>query len=366
MNAEHFFEQIQKHFELGLPFACFSKSGKLKAYLQSDDNLNLLEDFQSSGFVFCPFTSHHSKVIFPSKYSKVLNSKLIIEESQILKNRFKIHQDDKTKHLNLVGKAINQIKYSDLKKVICSRKIKVSSEVHSLDIFKNLGLSYPEAYSYCWFHPKIGLWLGATPEQFLLIERNQLKTVALAGTIDAEKHPEPEWSEKEIEEQQMVTDFVVKALKTSTKDLVISPTETVRAGRLWHLKTLITSKVEKDKLKNIIESLHPTSAVCGLPKTLAEAFIINNETYDREYYTGFLGELNVKQEIKRNNSLKNQEQSAIKSIRTFTDLHVNLRCMKKSGDDLEIFVGGGITKDSQPEAEYEETVSKSQTLLNVL
>jgi isochorismate synthase len=119
-------------------------------------------------------------------------------------------------------------------------------------------------------------------------------------------------------------------------------------------------------LPEIIKELHPTSAVCGLPKPEAMSFILEHEHYNREYYSGFLGELNVKSAIHRRRKSLNQEQLAIKSIKTISDLHVNLRCMKVSESYVEIYVGGGITADSQPEAEYLETVAKSQTLLNVL
>ena len=49
----------------------------------------------------------------------------------------------------------------------------------------------------------------------------------------------------------------------------------------------------KKSIKKIILALHPTSAVCGLPKQEAKEFILQNEGYNREYYSGFLGELNI-------------------------------------------------------------------------
>jgi len=96
--------------------------------------------------------------------------------------------------------------------------------------------------------------------------------------------------------------------------------------------------------------LHPTPAVCGLPKKITKDFILNNEGYNREYYSGFLGEINKDFVSKENN----------------TDLFVNLRCMQITDNKAFIYVGGGITKDSIPENEWKETVNKSMTIKKVL
>ena len=84
-----------------------------------------------------------------------------------------------------------------------------------------------------------------------------------------------------------------------------------------------------------------------MPKEISKEFILSNEGYDREFYTGFLGELN----------LTNTER---------THLFVNLRCMKLTDNKATIYVGGGITKDSTAEREWDETQHKSKTMLNLL
>src|SRR5690606_2571312 len=98
-------------------------------------------------------------------------------------------------------------------------------------------------------------------------------------------------------------------------------------------------------------------AVCGLPKEKAMHFIKENENYDREFYTGFLGELNYNDEAFDN-------QVFIKE--SYADLYVNLRCMKLNKDFATLFVGGGITKDSYPDKEWMETVHKTTTMLEIL
>ncbi len=79
----------------------------------------------------------------------------------------------------------------------------------------------------------------------------------------------------------------------------------------------------------LIKKLHPTPAVCGLPLESSKEFILKNENYKRTYYTGFLGELNLTKENKNT-----------------SELFVNLRCMEIKNSSAFIFVGGGITKES--------------------
>ena len=119
-------------------------------------------------------------------------------------------------------------------------------------------------------------------------------------------------------------------------------------------------------LGEIILALHPTPAVCGLPKELAKDFILRNEKHKRQYYTGFLGELNFKEEIIRPSTRKNQENRAYRTLKNRTSLYVNLRCMEIRGNRVSIFVGGGITKESVPEMEWEETKDKTRTMLNII
>jgi isochorismate synthase len=95
----------------------------------------------------------------------------------------------------------------------------------------------------------------------------------------------------------------------------------------------------------VLHSLHPTSAVCGMPKQEALSFILEKEGYNRAFYSGFLGPVHL------------QGQS---------NLFVNLRCMQLQKTSAILYVGAGITQDSIPCAEWDETVLKSKTLLSVL
>ena len=84
---------------------------------------------------------------------------------------------------------------------------------------------------------------------------------------------------------------------------------------------------------------------CGLPKEEAYHFIIENEGYDRSYYSGFIGWLDPKGK---------------------TDLYVNLRCMNILPQTFTLYAGGGLLAASQLEDEWQETEDKLDTMRRIV
>ena len=119
-------------------------------------------------------------------------------------------------------------------------------------------------------------------------------------------------------------------------------------------------------LKELLRAMHPTPAVCGTPRQMALDYVFLNEAYDREFYAGFFGELNVPTEQTFRNSKKNIENRAYQPNRKSTHLAVNLRCMKLDGSLATLYSGGGITKNSDPLTECVEIQNKIQTIKKVL
>jgi isochorismate synthase len=325
------------------------------------------EKFEDVGFVFAPFDNSIQSVLMPLDHSDVLScefEEFIANSSQ--KNNSEAIDTDRVEHMRLIQKGIKSIHEKHLQKVVLSRCESVTfSEDQSISIFKKLLQAYPNAFVYCWFHPKVGLWLGATPETLISISGNRFKTMALAGTQPYKDTLDISWQNKEKEEQQLVTDYIESQLKSSVDSLTITEPKTIKAGNLLHLQSNVAGILKTDLL-SILNKLHPTPAVCGLPVKEAKSFILQNESYNREYYTGFLGELNLKETTSRNTNKRNVENNAYSSVKTVSHLYVNLRCMQIKNKQALIYVGGGITKDSNPEFEWDETVSKSETMKRVL
>ena len=348
------FEKIKTHKAQNLPFVIYSKpnSDVTIGVFQNDNQLYKLDDFQAKGFVFAPFDEGLTCCI-PKDFSEVVltDNNYLEFDSKETTLSFKEDANQKEKFEELVKNAIQNINLGLTDKIVVSRKETVEIDLFDIEFsFKKMLSLYKSAFKYCFFHPKIGLWMGATPEQFLKIENNTLKTVALAGTRLFTENDN--WGEKEIKEQQFVTDFIVSNIAEYTNSVNVSKPYTVTAGNIQHIKTDIKAVINsKNNLEGLINKMHPTPAVCGLPKEASKNFILKNENYNRKYYAGFLGELNF----------CNESNSSLVS-----DLFVNLRCMEITNDSADIFIGCGITKDSNPENEYIETKNKSVTMKNIL
>ena len=370
MTQDSFFETLERQYQNQLPFVVYSRAinSIIKCWLQNDDSLYTTSDFTESGFVFAPFDLNGKSILLPETECEHLT----LEISNLdLDEDFKtttIENYGEEQHVQLVTKGIDTINQGELSKVVLSRKVEKDIEnTNPLTIFKRLFNTYKNAMVYCWYHPKVGLWLGATPELLFKVEGKQLTTISLAGTQPYSEKDEVSWTNKEYEEQQIVTDYITKQIEPHTSDIKISEVETVRAGNLLHLKTYIRSRIKvESSLKSVIEALHPTPAVCGFPKEASKQFILKNENYKREYYTGFLGELNLKTSKTRNTNRRNVENNAYAVVRRHSNFYVNLRCMQLKDEKAMIYVGGGITKDSVPQNEWEETVNKTKTIVNVL
>jgi len=256
----------------------------------------------------------------------------------------------KDDYLELIENTITQIREGALSKVIISRQIPIKRTETSLGTtFLQLHDQTPNAFTYFVNLPVAGMWMGATPEVLIKSDGEQFETVSLAGTqVRKYNGEEYYWSTKDIEEQAFVSRYMLDVFfnfdihKYKTKG-----PETLESGKVAHLKTSFFFADEKISgcLGSFIADLHPTPAVCGLPKDLADEYIRMNEFHQRKYYTGYMGPWRLNQQV---------------------SLFVNLRCMEITSEEYILYSGGGITGRSVPEKEWEETNQKAKTLLSVI
>jgi isochorismate synthase len=347
MTQASFFVNIENQLQAKLPFAVYRKPNEktVLAIFQEDDSLHTVVDYNEEGFVFVPFSAEAPSVLLKPDNVFSFSGEVVAEAEKdvVITNE----TCNKEQHLQLVNDAVETIKNSNLEKIVVSRKHEVVVDNFSLlNTFKSVLHTYKTAFCYIWYHPKVGMWMGATPEQLLKVQENTLETVSLAGTMPYHKDQEVAWGAKEIHEQAVVTNYIASVLQTQGLEVKVAPAITHKAGNLLHLQSLVkATSASSINLKVILEELHPTPAVCGLPKEESYKFIINNERYNRNYYTGFLGELNMQKQ---------------------TNLFVNLRCMQLHSSSIILYVGGGITAQSTAEAEWQETVHKTQTMRSIL
>ena len=345
--------QISDHYHQNLPFVCYRKpkGDTLFAYLSKTDALHCSDTYEEQGFLFAPFDDREKAIVFPLKEADIVKEPIQSYPTLDQHNEMGTSHHSELEHQRLVKSGVEAIRQGMFSKVVLSRKEVLGiQDFDFLEVFKKLLNTYDNAFAYVWYHPKVGMWMGATPERLVSLENNRFKTMALAGTQVFVDDINPDWGEKERQEHQFVVDYIVDQIQDPTngiilKDFQVSETYTSKAGNLLHLKADIEGEIGDFNLKELLKTLHPTPAVCGLPKESAKTFILENEHYKRSFYTGFLGEINVQES---------------------TELFVNLRCAKFSESQVFIYVGGGITRDSDPGQEWIETIRKTQTIKRVL
>ena len=216
---------------------------------------------------------------------------------------------------------------------------------HSADLFIKACERYPEAFVTLFSTPQSGTWLMATPEVLLAREGGRWRTMALAGTMPYSE-PLPRWSDKNVQEQAFVTRYIGDCLSHYSHDVTVDGPCTTRSGNLVHLRTDFSFALADDTaVGDVLAALHPTPAVCGLPKEDAQRFIMGNETCDRSYYSGFSGPLDIHGE---------------------TAMFVSLRCMRIFGDRYRLYAGGGILPQSEEQQEWNETSAKMQAMLSII
>lgn len=335
-----------------MPFALYSLPdvNQINCITQ-DSAITVLEENShmpsAPGFIFYPFQySKTSPAYFiRAEYKFSFLNTDIIKEDLITDYKFDTAEPnnvetDKKQHCKNIEEAVKAIKKGSFEKVILSR-VQTIKDIAPIISYIDLFEKYPSAFVSLVYIPGKVLWITATPELLLSSHKDEVNTVALAGT---KKPGKGEWSKKEKKEQQLVADYIHKILEEHCEKIKTEGPEEVLAGNVAHLKTAFTAQLDSG-LWDLVMELHPTSAVCGLPKNAALKFITENELHKRKYYSGFLGPCNID---------------------GGTDLFVNLRCAELSSHKADLFIGGGITVDSAPEAEWDETVLKANTLLSVL
>lgn len=254
-------------------------------------------------------------------------------------------EESQKSYLEKLGKVIQFIEGNQLKKLVIARQkiIRYTKNISLTDSFINLCRAFPNAFVYLFVSGQ-ECWLGAFSEILGKYHKKTqvFETMSLAGTLPLSET----WTEKEYLEQQAVTDYIREILLQYSKpsDLSVSETYDHISGHIKHLRTDFSTKITHPDLQTIIDHLHPTPAVCGIPKTMCIEGISRFEDTNRSFYSGYI-------------RVENEE---------FIQYFVNLRCGKFTQKYAQLFVGGGITAKSSPEKEWQETRLKSQAIMDNL
>ena len=337
-----FFSDLNFFLKNNESFVVFKKPSHNKIICQQGNVIHgqIFDMENKRGFMFMPFDSNLNGYLLKPKITIQTQFKLELNKNKNVDFSVKNLNSKKASYIKFIKNTISEIKNSSLEKVVCSSSFKLKLKSKSpIQYFKRLLQLNHDAFCYLFYHPKIGIWIGATPEKLLNLNNDIITTFALAAT---KKEINQSWTDKEFREQKIVEEQIVADLKRGCTNIETGALQTVKAGNLYHLKSTIKAQTKKSS-SDIIKLLHPTPAIAGTPKNKAIGYINKMENYNRSFYTGFMG-------LFEKNSC---------------DIYVNIRCAKMIDDNLTIYVGGGITKDSNALDEWNEIVNKSQTMLGV-
>lgn len=253
-----------------------------------------------------------------------------------------------------LDKIHHAIASDSLQKVVAARRA-IATMQHPLEpdeVLARLHEQNPEATCF-FFHREKSTFLGASPETLLIKQGPNLRTESLAGSIV--KTPDPAkqaetllQSTKDQLEHRYVRDHLVSLLRQKCISLLVPQTPSIKPLRhLLHLHTPIEGQLRNphQHILSLVQHLHPTPALGGLPKEAALSFINTYEPTSRGLYGGPIG--------------------------WFDDqgnghFAVAIRSALLSKNQAFLYTGAGIVKGSDPQKEYEETALKQKTMLQVI
>ena len=260
-----------------------------------------------------------------------------------------------------VEAAVSRIGSGDLRKVVLAQALDVdlAGELSLPDVLTRLGRTYPECYRFL-VEPEPSesrpqsSFFGATPERLVSLRGRTVETDALAGTTGRGETPaEDEWlaqelarDEKNAHEHDLVAETIEEQLSPFAGTVSAGSRRIKRLATVQHLWTPITATLDRDEhVLSLVEALHPTPAVGGLPPETALRTIRETEPFDRGWYAAPVGWIDAA------------------GYGTFA---VALRSAVVRGDTATLFAGVGIVADSDPDREWDEVQLKYRPILDEL
>lgn len=308
-------------------------------YLNSTFSVNLAVD---------KFKTKLKYIFFPNcKVENYIQPKII----QISENSPK----DKKKWLEKVKFGINEIKNGNIRKVVLSRKIDITLTGKPLisELLTALKDKYPNCTVFA-YHSGKSIFFGASPERLAKFQDNFVEIDALAGSArrGSDESEENEISqkllsdEKELDEHNIVVSYLKEQLSGVTENIEFPGSPQIKKlANIQHLWTPIKAVLSENKsILSVIELIHPTPALGGLPKEKALTIIKKSEDYNRGLYTGIIGWLTPDNE--------GEFTAAIRSALI-------------NGKKITAFAGCGIVEHSIPENEFTETELKLNAILSL-
>jgi menaquinone-specific isochorismate synthase len=254
-----------------------------------------------------------------------------------------------------VAEAIKRVSSSQVDKVVLARDLVAESttSIETAPILKKLAAEYPSTWTFA-----VDGLVGATPELLLRLSRGMVTSRVLAGTIPKTGNDEKDLalaaslarSSKDLEEHEYAVRSVADALEPfcSSTNVPESPF-VLHLANVMHLATDVTGALIESKQRvdafSLLQSLHPSAAVCGTPRNIAFDIITEIEGMNRGRYAGPVGWIDASGD---------------------GELGIALRSGQITDREIRIFAGCGIVAGSNPEKELEESNAKMIAMRSAL
>lgn len=258
-----------------------------------------------------------------------------------------------------VEEGLNLIKQGELGKIVLANE-SIFKTLHSLNPLDFLAESEQHnigCYHFLWALNEQSVFLGSTPELLYRRQGQQLQTEALAGTAfmtedNQLNEQQGQWllqDPKNEYENQLVVKGICEQLTPLVTDIQITEVALKKLRKVQHLKRSIYAQLKSNcSDQQILAAIHPTAAIAGLPQQAAQSAVQNIENFDRTWYAGALGVMEVER----------------------AEFCVTIRSAfiepQTQGSQLRIFAGAGIVEGSVPILEWQEIERKAASLLSLL
>jgi menaquinone-specific isochorismate synthase len=255
-----------------------------------------------------------------------------------------------------VDDVVEELKTGSLKKVVLARELRLlfDSHVKADVILENLYNQQRDSFIFV-FESNGDCFIGATPERLVKKQGENVFSTCLAGSIRRGKNEEEDNilgktllnDQKNISEHAFVVEMIKEALEESCEEIILpEKPQLMKIRDIQHLYTPVIGKCQKDaSLLLLVERLHPTPALGGLPKQEAVEKIRQVEELDRGFYAAPLGWVDY-----RGNG----------------EFSVSIRSGLIQGKEASLFAGCGVVANSDSESEYLETSLKFTPMLRAL
>jgi len=257
-------------------------------------------------------------------------------------------------------KAVNRVREyiaaGDVFQVNLSQRFEADLEIPPYELYKRLRRVNPAPFAIYLNFPGVAI-VSASPERFLKVQGDLVETRPIKGTRPRGRDP--------VEDQRLAQELT-HSIKDRAENVMIVDLERNDLGRVcrygtikvtelaimetfptvFHLTSTIVGRLHRGKSNiDLLKATFPGGSITGAPKVRAMEIIDEIEPTKRSVYTGSIGYLSFNGDM---------------------DINIVIRTFLIKEGKAYFQVGGGIIYDSDPKAEYMETLDKAKALIRAL